>query len=142
MSFFTSHDILFLSNTKGTAVSKNGAYIKQAKQMKQFICFGMEEAMEQNQTSSGCGCTPMPKAGTAASCGCTETQSIACGCSESKNIGCGCGCVEEDPLKGLTPAIAYIPWQGYGELYAPAEALRRGTIFQTLEFPFHRSAKL
>jgi len=41
-----------------------------------------------------------------------------------------------DPLAGLPLAMAYVPWQCWGETYKPAEALCRGTIFPELDLPF------
>ncbi len=42
-----------------------------------------------------------------------------------------CQCLEELPL-----AMAYVPMQKWGELYAPAVGLERGTIFPDLDLPF------
>lgn len=42
-----------------------------------------------------------------------------------------CQCLEELPL-----AMAYVPMQKWGEQYAPAVALERGTIFPPLDLPF------
>lgn len=41
-----------------------------------------------------------------------------------------------DPLEGMPLAMAYVPWQRFCETYAPAEALKRGTIFPELDLPF------
>lgn len=42
-----------------------------------------------------------------------------------------CQCLESLPL-----AMAYVPMQKWGEQYAPAVALERGTIFPELDLPF------
>lgn len=34
------------------------------------------------------------------------------------------------------PAMAYVPWQKFGELHEPEKALEVGTIFADLEKPF------
>ena len=33
-------------------------------------------------------------------------------------------------------AMAYVPWQRWGETYDPEKALSRGTLFPALDFPF------
>ncbi|MCI5952936.1 MAG: spore coat associated protein CotJA [Anaerostipes sp.] len=40
-------------------------------------------------------------------------------------------------LEGLPLAMAYVPWQQWGNLYSPEKGFREGTIFQDLDFPFH-----
>ena len=42
----------------------------------------------------------------------------------------------KDPLSGLPLAMAYVPWQCWGETYKPAEGWHRGTIFPELDLPF------
>lgn len=43
---------------------------------------------------------------------------------------------KKDPLAGLPLAMAYVPWQCWGETYKPAEGWDRGTIFPELDLPF------
>lgn len=43
---------------------------------------------------------------------------------------------KKDPLSGLPLAMAYVPWQCWGETYKPAEGWSRGTIFPELDLPF------
>lgn len=33
-------------------------------------------------------------------------------------------------------AMAYVPWQRWGEVYEPEKALCRGTLFPALDLPF------
>lgn len=33
-------------------------------------------------------------------------------------------------------AQAYVPWQRYGVIYSPPEALEKGTLFPELYFPY------
>mgnify|MGYP002645752117 CR=1 FL=1 len=40
-------------------------------------------------------------------------------------------------LEELPLAMAYVPWQHWGNLYSPEKGFERGTIFQDLDFPFH-----
>ena len=42
-----------------------------------------------------------------------------------------CGTMPENPIL----AYSYVPIQEWGELYAPAEGLRRGTLFPNLDKP-------
>ena len=60
----------------------------------------------------------------------------------------GCGCVPAqaktpcsgkagaDPLQGMPVAMAYVPWQEWGGLYAPRQGFCCGTIFEDLNKPF------
>ena len=41
-----------------------------------------------------------------------------------------------DDMKGMSVAMAYVPWQQWKMLYDPMEALNRGTIFKELDLPF------
>lgn len=50
---------------------------------------------------------------------------------------CGCGCEKpKDPLSGLALAMAYVPWQKWGNLYDACQALQQGTVFEALDKPF------
>lgn len=42
-----------------------------------------------------------------------------------------CSAVDVCPL-----AMAYVPWQSWGEVYKPTDGFRRGTIFPELDLPF------
>ncbi len=87
------------------------------------------------------------------SCGCRHDYPIkdaspkvpSCGCdtdinpSQKKHPGTTCttvpvaeGCVDTYPM-----AMAYVPMQGWNELFDPATALTRGTIFRELDLPFY-----
>ncbi len=42
-----------------------------------------------------------------------------------------------DPIpKKVSEAMAYVPFQNAGKLYAPEQALCAGTLFPELHFPF------
>ena len=41
-----------------------------------------------------------------------------------------------DPLSGLALAIAYVPWQEWGQTFELEKALQCGTIFPALNKPF------
>ena len=42
----------------------------------------------------------------------------------------------EDPLSDMAIAMAYVPWQVWGDLYDMDKALNVGTIFEELDKPF------
>lgn len=37
---------------------------------------------------------------------------------------------------GRAPVMAYVPMQQWGDVFSPAQALRRGSLFRALEKPF------
>lgn len=90
------------------------------------------------QKSPSCGCRHNHPANDIAQ------RSPSCGCcadtTRSQNgLGTICttvpvaeGCVDTYPL-----AMAYVPMQGWNELFDPASALTRGTIFRELDLPFY-----
>ena len=50
-----------------------------------------------------------------------------------------CSCTQEKEtvkLDSLSLAMAYVPWQTWGNLYKAEEALHQGTIFEELNLPF------
>lgn len=52
-------------------------------------------------------------------------------------IGSGVqGCDKENVLRGLPIAMAYVPWQCYGNVYPLTQALHNGTIFRELDLEF------
>lgn len=46
------------------------------------------------------------------------------------------GCNKETTLSGLPVAMAYVPWQSYGNIYPMQQALRNGTMFAELNLDF------
>lgn len=60
----------------------------------------------------------------------------------SGNTQCGAGRTSPysdmtmEELSKLPLAMAYVPWQNWGETYDSAKALCRGTIFPQLDLPF------
>ena len=47
-----------------------------------------------------------------------------------------CNIQDHDKLSGLSIAMAYVPWQRWGDIYEPCKALARGTLFAALDKPF------
>ena len=45
-------------------------------------------------------------------------------------------CNKETVLSGLPIAMAYVPWQSYGNIYPLQQALRNGTMFRELDLEF------
>ena len=77
------------------------------------------------QPISGCGNVVV------ASC-CNDAVSggiIVGGCAEA-------ACNKETTLSGYPIAMAYVPWQDYGNIYPLQQALRNGTMFQELDLDF------
>jgi len=51
--------------------------------------------------------------------------------------GCAdAGCDKETVLRDCPIAMAYVPWQTYGNIYPMPQALRNGTLFQELNLDF------
>ena len=48
----------------------------------------------------------------------------------------GCPCTGNDFLTGMPPAMAYVPWQKWQNIYNTERGFQRGTIFQDLDKPF------
>ncbi len=58
----------------------------------------------------------------------------SCNCSVSDSTdGCDIG---TQPVDQMTPAMSYVPWQKWQDIYCFEEALERGTIFGELDKPF------
>jgi len=49
--------------------------------------------------------------------------------------GCGCG-AETDAFSHMPLAMAYVPWQTYGDVYPLDHGFHAGTIFPCLDMPF------
>lgn len=47
-----------------------------------------------------------------------------------------CGEVKENFNACFVPAMAYIPFQSWGNIYSPEVGFERGTLFQVLDKPF------
>ncbi len=87
-----------------------------------------------------CGCsTSCGNAGTA-SCGNTGITSSGNGCGAASGIVTGnCqnpGCNRETALSSMPIAMAYVPWQNYGNIYSLPQALQSGTLFCELNLDF------
>lgn len=52
------------------------------------------------------------------------------------------GCVSAGSYRDFPLAMVFTPAQGYGNLYAPMEALENGTLFADLKLPFHGKFKI
>jgi hypothetical protein len=45
-------------------------------------------------------------------------------------------CNKETTLSGYPIAMAYVPWQDYGNIYPLQQAIQRGTMFRELDLDF------
>ena len=74
-------------------------------------------------------------------CNAAPVQSSSC-CNNAVAGGIivgGCadaGCNMETTLRDYPIAMAYVPWQDYGNIYPLQQALRNGTMFQELNLDF------
>lgn len=67
---------------------------------------------------------------------CPRRQTMASApVSRNRNIE-GCPGANSDFLEGTTPAMAYVPWQQWREIYEPCMGFAHGTIFRELDKPF------
>lgn len=77
------------------------------------------------------------------SCGCSERVSIEGSygetlnrrASESCSDGCGTGMKSRYGLSGFPHGSVYAPLQDFDSLYDHERALKRGTLFSTLDLP-------
>lgn len=46
------------------------------------------------------------------------------------------GCNAAGQMNGFAVAMSYTPWQQWERTYEPSAALKRGTIFPSLDLPF------
>jgi hypothetical protein len=77
--------------------------------------------------SQGCNVTPVQGGGC---CGDTVIGNIIFG-------GCAdADCNKETTLSGCPIAMAYVPWQSYGNIYPLQQAIQRGTMFRELDLDF------
>lgn len=76
-----------------------------------------------------------------ACCNMAPVQAVSCcnaGISSAIIVG-GCNdatCNKETTLRDLPLAMAYVPWQDYGNIYALPQAMRNGTMFADLNMDF------
>ncbi len=95
----------------------------------------------QNMRFGGPGCrpaqvqncntvTPAPFNTPCDSCGTGVTGGIIIGQQY------GDACDKETVLQGLPIAMAYVPWQNYGNIYPLQQALQNGTMFRELDLEF------
>ncbi len=47
-----------------------------------------------------------------------------------------CGCRRDDELGHMPIAMAYVPWQTWGNVYETCKGFSKGTIFKELDKPF------
>lgn len=86
-----------------------------------------------------CGCVK-PEVKGDMDCGCEKKKDTDCGCviehmyHEMKKGGNSCGCDKD--MDGMALAMAYVPWQSWGNLYEICEGFKTGTIFKDLDLEF------
>lgn len=90
--------------------------------------------MTERRTDTGCG--RMTERHTDTGCGCmTERRTdTGCVCSTERRRNTGCN---DRVIPAPTLAMSYIPMQQWGDLMDCETALREGTLFRELVFPFY-----
>ena len=88
-----------------------------------------------NETASNSNCCKETE--TRTSCGCDttivrETRNTACPRTVCTTVPVAESCVDTYPV-----AMAYVPMQQWRELYDPASAISRGTIFRELDLEWY-----
>lgn len=67
-------------------------------------------------------------------CGGRRNSDMRCGMDEDMSNRCG----NMNDMEGFALAMAYVPWQQWGEVYPLNTGLSRGTIFPELDKPFFK----
>lgn len=95
---------------------------------RQNNCYSGRVARPNVVVSQGC-CNAVPVQ-TASCCNDGAVGAIIVG-------GCAdAACNKETTLSNFPLAMAYVPWQDYGNIYAQPQALRNGTMFADLNLDF------
>lgn len=68
-------------------------------------------------------------------CGCQAAETKCDNGASASDRTCDISYIN-DPLYGMTPAMAYVPWQRFHDTYEICRALQVGTIFPELDYPF------
>lgn len=106
--------------------------------------YGMQRSMPQAESrcSAANPCSRADNRGEDACCApVRQPEQGCCGTRENaeqrgrESYG-SCGCRKEDPLYGMPIAMAYVPWQTWGDIYDLCEGFQSGTIFAILDKPF------
>lgn len=62
-----------------------------------------------------------------------EREKCECMDKDMRDEGCDRG---REPVDEMMPAMSYVPWQKWEDIYCMEEALERGTIFAQLDKPY------
>ncbi|MEI3320439.1 MAG: spore coat associated protein CotJA [Eubacterium sp.] len=61
----------------------------------------------------------------------SDNSTHECGCK--RNEGCDRG---NEPVDSMVPAMSYVPWQIWRNIYCIEEGLEKGTIFEDMDKPY------
>ena len=92
-------------------------------------CPGRQPVRPVNVIGASNCCNPVPVQNAGCWNDAVVGNIIIGGCAEA-------ACNKETTLSGYPIAMAYGPWQDYGNIYAQPQALRNGTIFAELNLDF------
>ena len=102
--------------------------------------------MTERRTDTGCGRTTDRRMDTGCGCKTERRTDTGCGRMTDRRMDTGCGCNTERlrntgcndrVIPAPTLAMSYIPMQQWGDLMDCETALREGTLFRELVFPFY-----
>lgn len=100
----------------------------------------------ERRTDTGCGRTTDRRMDTGCGCKTERRTDTGCGRMTDRRMDTGCGCNTERlrntgcndrVIPAPTLAMSYIPMQQWGDLMDCETALREGTLFRELVFPFY-----
>ncbi len=98
---------------------------------------------------AGCSCSRAEKEQQSTTCGCSNTPpetSVSCPITENTALNmrsathtpaCTTYPIQEGCVDSYPVVMAYVPMQKWQELYDPASALHRGTIFRELDLEWY-----
>lgn len=69
---------------------------------------------------------------------CSCRQPVSPACSFPARRPESCPDTRNDLPEGFPPAMAYVPWQQWRDIYELCTGFRQGTIFRELDKPFLR----
>ena len=86
-------------------------------------------------------CCNVPPVPASSCCNAVSVQPASCCDDETVGViiiggGAEAACNKETTLRDFPIAMAYVPWQDYGNIYSQPQALKNGTMFRELDLDF------
>lgn len=92
-------------------------------------------SQHEHNHSQNCGCNKMQASPMHHDNGC-KTMHHSSECMKDRCCDADSS-MHNDPIYGMPLGIGYVPWQQWGEIYNPCDALKAATIFPPLNLPFY-----